>query len=183
MTPNETDFALKTAHPVICTREGHGKTDYRIICIKRARDPIIGNQFVLSAYAKAISANSDICCRVEQLKLQDACVTGAVKGIPEQCAELKERLDIAQRYNLSVFKDNDPTMQYKIKEFVKRIKDGIFIYTCTLWNKHEPRHALTDEIPIERIALVPGWDKFVENKIAEHNERRQYEELKKELSQ
>ena len=180
MTPSEADFALNTGAIVICTEEGHGRTDYRITAIKRQRDPICGNTFVLSAYAEAISGNSDIWCDIIKLELGDAVVAGPVKEIQEQSAELKERLDIAQRYNLSVFKYND-RMQYKIKEFVKRIKDGMFIYACVLWNKKEPRHALTDEIPIEQITVVPGWDKFIENKIADRNDRRQYEEFKKEL--
>lgn len=98
-----------------------------------------------------------------------------------------EEADLAQRYNIPCIRLDldieDRKHLYYIKDLIRwraAWNKHDFQYSAVLWNKNDPRHNLT-QINVAEVSIAPGWDKFIENKIAERNDRRQYEEFRKEL--
>lgn len=97
----------------------------------------------------------------------------------------KEQADLAQRYNVGCILDREG---YEgkilfIKELIRgRVpwKKDDFQYSVTLWNKNEPRHNIV-QTDISKVRIMPGFDKFIENKLKERSERRNFEELKSSL--
>lgn len=98
----------------------------------------------------------------------------------------KEQADLAQRYNVGCILDREGyegKILY-IKELIRgRVpwKKDDFQYSVTLWNKNEPRHSVVT-VEISKVQIMPGFDKFIENKLKEREERQAMEELKKELT-
>lgn len=101
----------------------------------------------------------------------------------------KEQADLAQRYNVGCLLDMEG---YKgkilyIKELIRwrepwRNKNSNkFAYSVTLWNKNEPRYGIV-QVDISKVKIMPGFDKFIENKLKERVERQAVEKLKSELS-
>lgn len=101
----------------------------------------------------------------------------------------KEQADLAQRYNVGCLLDMEG-YQGKIlyiKELIRwrepwRNKNSNeFAYSVTLWNKNEPRHSII-QTDISKVRIMPGFDKFIDNKLKERAERQAVEKLKSELS-
>lgn len=98
----------------------------------------------------------------------------------------KEEADLVQRYNLPCLIDREGygNQQYFIKELT-RWRDvqlnNEFAYSATMWNRQLPRHGLVT-LDISKIKIVPGYDKFIENKLKERREKQAVESLKKELT-
>ena len=98
----------------------------------------------------------------------------------------KEQADLAQRYNVGCLLDREGyegKILY-IKELIRcRVpwKKDDFQYSVTLWNKNEPRHNIV-QTDISKVQIMPGFDKFIENKLKERDERQAMEKLKSELS-
>lgn len=97
----------------------------------------------------------------------------------------KEQADLAQRYNVGCLLDREGyegKILY-IKELTRgRVpwKKDDFQYSVTLWNKNEPRHNIV-QTDISKVRIMPGFDKFIKNKLKERSERRNFEELKSSL--
>lgn len=181
MTKEEADIAQRCQLDVICTRNGNGDKRYKVVEFIRHRDTILNNQFAYSVYLKPLSGNSWIKCNVYQIEFAEEPVSEQVKS--GNSDNLKDLIDIAQRYNVGVLtenKDCQKNLQYKIKEFIRRGNSEIgFTYFVTLWNKNEPKYALTDPVPIDEITIVPGWDKFVMSKLKERADKQAVESLKR----
>lgn len=100
----------------------------------------------------------------------------------------KEQADLAQCYNVGCILEMEGyegKILY-IKELIRwrdpwRNKNSNeFAYSVTLWNKNEPRHNIV-QADISKVRIMPGFDKFIENKLKERSERRNFEELKSSL--
>lgn len=98
----------------------------------------------------------------------------------------KEQADLAQRYNVGCLLDREG-YEGKIL-YIKELKRARvswkkddFQYSVTLWNKNEPRHSIVT-VEISKVHIMPGFDKFIENKLKERAERQAMEKLKKELT-
>lgn len=97
----------------------------------------------------------------------------------------KEEADLAQRYNAPCLIDREGygSQQYYIKELIRwrdPLLNNEFKYSAVMWNRQLPRHGVVT-VNIHSIKLVPGFDKFIENKLKERSERRNFEELKSKL--
>ena len=97
----------------------------------------------------------------------------------------KEEADLAQKYNVPCLIDREGygNQQYYIKEFIRwrdPLLNNMFRYSATMWNRQLPKHGLVT-VDVHSIKLVPGFDKFIKNKLKERSERRNFEELKSKL--
>lgn len=97
----------------------------------------------------------------------------------------KEEADLAQRYNVPclINREGYGSQQYYIKEFTRRrdpLLNNTFQYSATMWNQQLPRYGLVT-VDIGKIKLVPGFDKFIENKLKERAEKQAVSNLKKKL--
>lgn len=97
----------------------------------------------------------------------------------------KEEADLAQRYNVPCLIDREGygNQQYYIKEFIRwrdPLLNNEFRYSATMWNRQLPKYGVVT-VNIRNIKLVPGFDKFIENKLSKRSERKDLEELKSKL--
>lgn len=183
MTREQADLAQRKQIDVICIREGHGNTLYRITEFIRMRDPVLNNIFTYSVMLEPLKGRSSVRCGVHDADY--ASQEQEYYCFSENTAsKQRDLMDIAQRYNLSVTTQNKDCrrIHYKIKEFIRRgnEKEG-FSYFAVLWNKEESKYALTDPVPVDEISIIPGWSKFALDKLEERRKKQAVESLKKEL--
>lgn len=100
----------------------------------------------------------------------------------------KEEADLAQRYNVGCLLDREGyegKILY-IKELIRwrapwRCKNSNeFAYSVTLWNQKDPRHSIVQS-DISKVQIMPGFNKFIENKLKERTEKQAVSDLKKKL--